>query len=163
MTERIAIDVDLRSITAVSTERGILCKQLRVTPDAFQKAYLPCLQRWSDILLLLEIAGPVMHGGTGRDACPPGKRRWMIYNAAWVSEMCVRWGNVRVATSTSWTMGYKESERHAIAGVLPMKSDKSGKAIYAENHDVREVRAMLHMHGVAPQRWSTLYDYLEAL
>jgi hypothetical protein len=161
MSERVAIDIDLRSITAVSTTRGSLCKQYAIHPAAFYKAFLSSSPE--EILVLCEIAGPVMHATSNRDACPPGKRRWMIYNAAWVSELCALWENTRVATSTAWTKGYTEAARHAIAGIHPIKTDKNGRSIYADPHDVREVRAMLCMHHLAPQAWVPIYDYLEKL
>ena len=147
----IAVDVDLRKITAVN-ESSVICDR---APD------LPCLVSPFETVLC-EIAGPVMHSADGRDACPPGKRRWMLYNAAWIGGFA-RTNKVLVATSTAWTKGYKEAQRHAIAGMIPLKHKKDGSPVYKYAHDVRECFAMLHFYHLDPKVWVPLSEYLENL
>ena len=151
----IAIDVDLRKITAVDTEGNVLCDRDDLGPLASRFSFGP---------VICEIAGPVMHSADGRDACPPGKRRWMLYNMGWIARLAaVRPTSVLVATSTAWTKGYTESQRHAIAGMIPLKHKKDGTPVYKYAHDVRECFAMLHFYTLDPKVWVPFNTYLESL
>lgn len=154
----IAVDVDLRKITAASDESSnVFFDRTDVAPEIFARVAGPGP-------ILCEIAGPVMHSADGRDACPPGKRRWMLYNASWIGQLSAfRPGSVLVATSTAWTKGYKEAQRHAIAGMIPLKHKKDGTPVYKYAHDAREVFCMLHFYRLDPTVWVPLHTYLETL
>lgn len=152
MDEVIAVDIDLRKMTAVSSLRGVLAnkvdpaKLLVLGPDHV------------DATILVEIAGPVMHHDESHSY-----RRWMIYNVAMAAGIAARFKNVLVSTSTWWTNGYNEEYRQAVAGILPKGKNKKGDLIYDECHDVRECRAMLYFHLAKPKNWVPLTKFLEGL
>lgn len=152
MDEVIAVDIDLRKMTAVSSIHGVLAN--KVDP-----ASTPVLgAHHYDATILIEIAGPVMHHDESHSY-----RRWMIYNVAVASGIAANFPNVLVSTSTQWTNGYNEAYRQALAGILPDRKDKNGKPKYDECHDVRECRAMLYFYRVMPKKWVPLTKYLEIL
>jgi hypothetical protein len=152
MGEIIAVDIDLRKITAVSSTRGVLAN--KVNPE---KA--PCLPAPdTDATLLVEIAGPVLHHDESHSY-----RRWMIYNVAVASGIAARYNTVLVAPSTAWTNGYNEEYRQAVAGILPKGKNAKGDLMYDECHDVRECRAMIYFYLASPKKWVPLTKYLEGL
>lgn len=148
----VAVDVDLRKITMVFGDTVIADRE--DLPPRIVGCSGP---------ILCEIAGSIMHSVDGRDACPPGKRRWMLYNMGWIAQLAVTHPNVLVATSTAWTKGYKEAQRHSIAGMDPLKFTKAGHPVYKYAHDVRECFAMLHFYHLDPKVWVPLSQYLENL
>lgn len=162
VTGVLAIDIDLGRVTAVHSEDGVICHG--VDPEGID--LVGCSHRTTLSRVLIEIAGPVMHHEESHSF-----RRWLIYNAAVASALCHdflrRSGcKVLVCPSTVWTKGYTEPERHAIAGILPLKHKTvKGKKvpIYAEPHDVRECRAMIDMFRKDPSVWVPLDQYLQSL
>lgn len=148
----IAVDIDLRKITAVIDSTVIMDRQ-----------DMPPIFRGYSGPILCEIAGPIMHSADGRDACPPGKRRWMLYNMGWIAQLAATTPNVLVATSTAWTKGYKEAQRHAIAGMIPLKHKKDGTPVYKYAHDIRECFCMLEFYKLDPTPWVPLSTYLQEL
>jgi len=152
----IAIDVDLGKVTATKDSEVLYDRSdmttLHMMPD--------------DEIILCEIAGPVMHSPNGRDACPPGKRKWMIYNAAWIGMLVGRRSpkaTTLVATSTAWTHGYDLGKRHAVAGMIPLKHTKAGNPVYKYPKDIRETFAMQYFYRLDPKVWVPLHSYLENL
>lgn len=161
----LAVDIDLGRITAVHSEKGVIChgqdplaNPARIVVDAET--------------VLIEIAGPILHHEESHSY-----RRWMLYNVAVATVYATAFGpyaKVLVATSTAWTKGYSEIERDAIAGITPLKyktvtRKKANKSvvtrepIWAEPHDVRECRCMLYMFARDPKPWKPLDQYLKEL
>ena len=152
----IAVDIDLGRVTAVSSVKGVLCHG----------------QPWQEgeplaaaDLYLIEVAGPILHHEESHSY-----RRWMIFNSMFTgllaSQLEEAGFQVLVAASTAWTEGYTEPERHAIAGMLPLKHKlvKGTKVpIYKEAHDIRECRAMLDFYRKCPKHWVPLDQYLQSL
>lgn len=152
----IAIDIDLGRVTAVSSAAGVLCHG-----QPWQEGNpLPFAH-----LYLIEVAGPILHHEESHSY-----RRWMIFNsmlaALLASQLETEGYTVLVAASTAWTEGYPEPERHAIAGILPVKyKTVKGKKvpIYKEAHDIRECRTMLDFYRKCPKHWVPLDQYLQSL
>lgn len=118
--------------------------------------------------VLIEIAGPVMHRvGDEASECPYNKRRWMISNVCLATQIALYYGippmKVLVATSSTWTLGFDEPTRQAMAGIKPLKLNKAGARVYAENHDIRECRAMLYLYKGSQEKWLPLNTFLERL
>lgn len=156
----VAIDVDLGRYTAVSSTRGVLAHSedpLRLSGPEISP---------SETLFLIEIAGPIMHRG-GDQRILHHTHRWMIYNAAVVGILAHTFerqlDRVLVATSTAWTMGYPEAQRHQIAGICPKKYSKRGVALYDEPHDIREARCMIYFYRRNPEVWKPLDQWLREL
>lgn len=150
--EVIAVDIDLRKMTAVSSSRGVLANKA----DPAKTCILGPDHVGATILI--EIAGPVMHHDESHSY-----RRWMIYNVAMAAGLAARFKKVLVSPSTAWTNGYNEACRQAVAGILPKGKNAKGDPMYDECHDVRECRAMLYFHSVLPKKWVPLTKYLETL
>lgn len=147
MPEIIAVDIDLRKMTAVSSLGHVLAN--KVNP-----ALKPVLtDAHKDATILVEIAGPVMHHEESHSY-----RRWMIYNSIIAAGIAARFPNVLVSPSTLWTNGYNEEYRQAVAGILPNEKGK-----YDECHDVRECRAMIYFFKSKPRAWVPLTTYLAGL
>lgn len=152
MGEVIAVDVDLRRMTAVSSLTGVIANKIDpASRPILTDAHL-------DATILVEIAGPVLHHDESHSY-----RRWMIYNTAIAAGIAARYPNVLVSPSTAWTNGYNEEYRQAVAGILPTGKTSSGALKYAECHDVRECRAMLYFHRASPKKWVSLTTYLAGL
>lgn len=156
----IALDIDLGKITSVSTKYGVVCDRANLF-DGGSGLEVP----EAPDVVLIEVAGPVMHHEESHS-----HRRWMIFNAVstgLMTAMAMEAGiEVRMCPSTAWTKGYKEHERHAIAGMKPLKYKKvKGKdvPIYEHAHDVRECMAMIDFYKKDPKPWMTLDKYLESL
>lgn len=157
----LAIDIDLGRITMVDSVAGVLCHGVDPFDDDAPIKRTVAAPR----LVLIEVAGPVMHHEESHSW-----RRWCIYNAIVAAQMVDTFARddikCLVSTSTAWTKGYGEKERHAIAGMLPLKH-KTGKGkkvpIYAEAHDIRECRAMLYFYQRDPTPWKPLDQYLKEL
>lgn len=153
MDEVIAIDIDLHKMTAVSSLHGVLAN--KVNPEV--TLILDGIKH-RESTILLEIAGPVLHHEESHSY-----RRWMIYNVGVAAGLAAHFPRALVATSTSWTNGYNEAYRQAVAGILPIGEDKNGKPKYDECHDVRECRAMLYFYRAMPKKWVPLTKYLAEL
>jgi len=152
----LAIDIDLGRCTMVDSWAGVVCHGVH----PFVLAAHP---RLSPATVLIEVAGPIMHHADSHS-----HRRWLLYNIATAVTLAQRFSfaNVLVCSSTTWTKGYTEPARHAIAGINPLKHKlvKGERvAIYAEPHDVRECRAMIDFYHKAPKSWVPLPVYLESL
>lgn len=144
----VAIDVDLRRIHAWSSKFGKLCYE-EEDPFTVIKE-LDKLDPAPD-LVLIEVAGPIMHREGGRQRMHH-THRWMIWNIAAVTTLANCLGDVvLVAPSVKWTMGYTEKVRHKIA-----KAD-------ASNHDLRECQTMIAMYIHTPQQWVPYNKFLEEL
>jgi len=148
VTEIVAVDIDLRKLTAVSSWNGVVANRRDPGGDTF-----PLPASLATALVLVEIGGPVMHHAESHSF-----RRWLIYNVAMASKIASMFPNVHVADSTTWTRGYSEENRQALAGIHPGPGGK-----YVENHDVRECRAMLYFHSKAPHLWVPLDKFLTDL
>ena len=153
MGEVIAVDIDLRKMTAVSSIHGVIANKA----DPSRIIILDPFAH-KDATILVEIAGPVMHHDESHSY-----RRWMIYNVAVAAGIAANFPNTLVSTSTQWTNGYNEAYRQALAGILPDRKDKNGKPKYDECHDVRECRAMLYFYRAMPKKWVLLTKYLAEL
>lgn len=152
--EIIAVDVDLRKITAVSNRRGVLADRAA--------DYWPVSDFNGEALFLMEIAGPIMHRA-GNQNTMHGTHKWMIYNAATIGKWGAHIENLLVCTSTAWTQGYEEKARHAIAGLHPLKHTKAGHPQYKHPHDIRECLCMLYFFKINPNAWKPLPTFLESL
>ena len=154
-----AIDIDLNNFTVVDRAGAIWAHK---APWSERSYVLPRISQYG--LVLIEIAGPVMHHAESHS-----HRRWMIFNVAAAVQLAHMVGldRARFSTSTTWTKGYKEEDRHALAGIMPLKYTltKKGKRtpIYADAHDIRECKCMLYFHAHAPNAWVTLDEFLTAL
>lgn len=147
----IAVDCDLRRIHAWDSESGMVCYKAPDLGYLFEYIFA----QDADTRVLFEIVGPIMHReGDARKL--HHTHRWMIYNAAMAAHLD-RWLREKgydsplVATSTAWTRGYTEKERHKIA------------CADARNHDLRECQSMLAFHRAYPKPWVPLPAFLEAL
>lgn len=152
MPEIIAVDIDLRKMTAVSSLGHVIANKVNpalkpVLTDAHKEA-----------TILVEIAGPVMHHEESHSY-----RRWMIYNSLIAAGIAARFPTVLVSPSTLWTNGYNEEYRQAVAGILPIGKDGKGNPKYEECHDVRECRAMIFFYKSKPKNWVPLTTYLAGL
>lgn len=145
----LAIDCDLRRLHAVSTVAGRVCYN---APDLEQiRAFL---RTDRPEVVLFEMAGMV-YGNKMKNAAIVNYMRWAIYNsvqAGVLNDICLHeLGHGAVfATSAIWTRGYNEKTRHIMA-----------KCAGADNHDIRECRAMLYFHHCEPQRWVPLTHIME--
>ena len=165
----LAIDVDLGRFTAVHSTAGVLAHG-HPWDGPWPTGLGSFATMYQTDVLLLEVAGPIMHHEESHSW-----RRWAIFNALWIGQLIgslpesssfSSGHNILVATSTAWTKGFGEKERHAIAGMNPLKfKTVKGKKvpIYAEAHDIRECRAMLYFHERDPKTWKTLDEYLKEL
>ncbi len=137
MTDVIACDVDLRRIHAWSRNHGKVCYRSPSIRDLLTFVN----SSTDDCIVLMEVASAQSY--TDGDAAKLyNKRRWMIYNMAIAGELSVHIGPILlVSPSSSWTMGYPEKARHALA-----KAD-------ASNHDLRECQTMLNFYDRAPNKW----------
>lgn len=153
-----AVDIDLNRFTTANSQGGIHAHSAPWTEvrNVFPRAA-------PDGVVLIEVAGPVMHHKESHS-----HRRWMIFNVAAAVELAhiVGLDRARFSTSTVWTRGYSEEQRHALAGIFPYKRKVTrGKSIpvYADPHDVRECQCMLYMFSVNPKAWVTLPDLLASM
>lgn len=141
-----ATDCDLRRLHIVANDKRILVKG---------KSMDIALAVMSEVVgpkdkILYEIAGPVDY--TDNKAIAHHKRRWTIYNSAAAARFDATFpGQVLVAPSSSWTNGFKEKERHALAGCR------------LSTHDLRECEAMLWFFGKNPDKWVTLDAFLDTV
>lgn len=159
---RVAIDIDLGRFTVVVENGPVLAHGVDPLSD---DAPLELPENVDTVLI--EVAGPIMHHEESHS-----HRRWMIYNAMMAVSVMggyrMPWMNFLFASSTAWTNGFPEAERHAIAGMNPLKYRKAVKGrkpvpIYAEAHDIRECRAMLDFFRKCPKHWKPLDQYLKEL
>ncbi len=157
-----AVDIDLNRFTTANNNGETLAHS---TPWAEVRNAFPRVA--PDGLVLIEVAGPVMHHNESHS-----HRRWMIFNVAAAVELAhiVGLDRARFSTSTVWTKGYSEEQRHALAGIFPRNRKtvkrKTGVItvpVYADPHDVRECQCMLYMFSVNPKAWVTLPDLLASM
>ena len=149
-----AIDIDIREFTVVSGDEAAQTHSLR---DA-------AMAMTGYDVALIEVASAICYHGDSK-AATASTARWQIWNSLTAGWLACRFrgGSLLVSPSNRWTMGYDEKTRHELAGIKPLKFKKNGVPVYAENHDIRECRAMLWSYSVKPALWVPMEQYLETL
>lgn len=143
MSSIVAIDCDLRSITAVGGDGTV-----------YASRELPSNAQWAKILaqsvVLFEVSGPAYARLDSRGAVS-NQTRWAIYNAATAGMLYSLRPGLLVAPSSKWTKGYDVKTRHKLAQVT------------GRNKDIRECLAMIWFYRQNPTVWIPLPKYLEEL
>jgi hypothetical protein len=151
-----AIDIDIREFTVVGN--GMANQRDDLHYAVMDASHFD--------MVLIEVASAICYHGDSK-AAAASTARWQIWNSLAAGVLWAKLARpdrrVRVSPSSRWTMGYDEKTRHAMAGINPVKFKKNGVPVYAENHDIRECRAMLWSYSVKPALWVPMEQYLESL
>lgn len=152
-------DIDLRRCHLYdATDEELLC--LDATPVELVQAIMQ-RARGSDITLAVEVAGVIMHGP--QQSHMQRRMAWSLYNIAVVARLAqfaeaMDSVTMLVATSTKWTKGFTEVRRHKMSGA----EDEQGFT-KAQNHDIKEMKAMAWFFRRDPSAWVPFGRYLECL
>lgn len=137
---RVACDIDLRKVYAVTDAGEVVCK---AAPDV--APVLAWIRANPGALVLVEVASALDY--TDSKAIAHQKRRWTIWNIA-ATQRIAAVCDPLVSPSHVWTRGHRLEVRH-----LAAKCRQTQK-------DLRECECMLWSHHHNPELWTPWPSFL---